>query len=100
MTQSSSFTNRAGETFLIQIETAIQPEQANYWGYVISIQDSHGNGIVFRCIVRKSYLAQQSYADQFVLGDPMNYVKSLLEEYANRTTPLYWPSAISDWFVI
>lgn len=99
MTHTVTHTNRNGETFEIEIEAGNEPKEADYWGYVISVKDSHSRQKVFRCMIRKTFLEKRSDADLFVTADPLTYVKGLLQETTEGTTPLYWPVTM-DWIVI
>ena len=95
----AGYTNQNGENFHISIERGNAPEEANYWGYVFLIKDSSGKEKLFRCMILKTFLERQTDADQFVKGDPLVYINSLLEATSGGSTPLFWPLNM-NWIVI
>lgn len=99
---NTKYTNPAGTNFTIQIDRLAVPGDANYWGYSIVVREQpKGPQKSFRGLILKSTAATQALADAFVLTDPLEFVRhSLLDNYDNGSTPIYWPNLAPGWVVI
>ena len=99
MRKLDSYKNQRGETFTISIQDANVPEEANYWGYFFIVKDSQDRQMPFSALIQKTIASEKQYADAFVMTDPLDYLKDLLESTVNGQTPLVWPMR-TDWIVM
>ena len=96
------YQNKNGIWFDIEVESARVPTEASYWGYHIKASERRTNlGHVYFAGIKREVCDTQNKADSFIMGSPIEYLKSsLLDRYENGSHLLIWPNLSNGWIVI
>lgn len=91
-----------GIFFDIEVQSARVPTEANYWGYNIKATERGTNLVhVYFAGIKKEICETQNKADLFIMGSPIEYLKSsLLDRYENGSHLNIWPDFSNGWIVI
>ena len=100
MKKVTDYTNSSGEEFEIQYEDAVVPMQSDHWGYHFIVKHKEWGTRHFKAVILKTTIATKNNADAFLLGDPLNSLKALLNETTREGTPLFLPDLSKGWEVI
>jgi hypothetical protein len=98
-----TYKNKDKVLFDIDVQSARVPTEANYWGYHIKATERGTSlGHVYFAAIKKTEVCDtQDKADSFIIGRPIEYLKSsLLDRYENGTHLLIWPELSNSWMVI
>ena len=97
-----AYCSKNGTNFNIHIEKGSVPEKADYWGYYFHVNAKESDlNHIFKAIVSKTLCSSSETADQFVVTEPVEYLKSiLLEKFKDGRSPIYWPDISDGWVVL
>jgi len=100
--ESVEYINKNGIKFDINIETALVPEEADYWGFQFKVKEKEtGLFKTFKAGVKKELCQTEELAEVFIKADPLNYLKSIyLDNYKDGETPIVWPEIGGGWLVL
>lgn len=96
------YKNKNGVAFTIDIEKASVPDEANYWGFYMKATDREsGLSRQYVAMIKKQTCATASDADFFLMGEPLEYLRSVcLDNYKDGSHLLFWPDPSRGWVVI
>ena len=100
MNKVADYTNSAGENFEILYEDAIIPHDADYWGYNFIVKHKEWGIRHFKAVILKTKIASKSKANTFLLSDPLDTMKALLNKTTKEGTPLFMFDISKGWDVI
>jgi len=100
MKQLGMYKNKVGEEFILKLEDAPVPLEADYWGYYFFTKHKAWGEWVFKVFVLKKTAATKELADFFVQADPINYLKQLLDNADQNGVKLSWQDWSQGWKVV
>ena len=95
-----TYTNKSGEQFTLEYDPATTPPAADYWGFVVVATHKNWGQKVFKSLIQKNAVTDQQGAEQFLKADPVSYLKSLLDESSDASTPLVFRPLENGWALI
>lgn len=95
-----NYQSRKGETFTISFEQPKVPQGADYWGFFYRVGDSKNRHRTFRCVIKKSFIADGQQAINLATqGLPLEALHGLLELVEDGSMPLFLPDIGKGWEV-